>query len=153
MKNSKKHHNKLLSLAKYNSLLIPEQRQFLYDNGQENFDCIKNMLQEGEFRKTNHICGAVRLLYMLRGFDRNDDFIKIATELINDENIQIRSYCFNLLVVLTAENFREITDEFDKGDINEKIIPILRIALKQGVSIDSAELVKKLLVRNWAKGA
>jgi len=142
---SKKHRNKLSNLVKSNKPLTSAQRQFLYDKGQNNFDAVRNMLFESEPCKMNHKCSAIRILYMLRVFDRHEDFIKIVTELISDESIGVRSCCFNLLVVLAAESLRKMTNEFDKPFIEKKIIPVINMAVKQGVSTDSVELAERLL--------
>lgn len=149
---SEKHRNRLLNLVRSDSSPTPEQRAFLYNRGQENFDAVRDMLRRGELRRMNHISGAIRILYMLRVFDRHEDFVRAAAGFVHNANIGIRSCCFNLLAVLAAENLRKMTEEFDRTFVEKEIIPLIRTAADRGVSPDSAELAQRLLDTDAFRG-
>ncbi len=143
---SKKHKNKLLNLVRYQGILSVEQKNFLCNKGEANFDIIENMFQVGTLTKPKEIWGALRLLTILRYFNRTEEFLNIVYKFINDEEISIRSYCCTILLTICTVNLEGLSKEFEKSFIIEKIFPILQQAKEKGINSDINELVEKLFL-------
>ncbi len=143
---SKKHRNKLMNLVRYQGILSVEQKKFLCNKGETNFDIIKNMLHEGILTKPKEVWGALRILTFLRYFNRKDDFLNVVYKFILDEDISIRSYCSTLLQMISTLTLEDLSREFEKSFIIEKIFPVLRQAKEKGINSDINELVDKLLL-------
>lgn len=140
---SKKSFNKLNDLVNTNKTLSLNQKNILYENGEKNYESIKELLMAGVIYEPNQKHNAIQILYILRGFKGIEDFLEIVLCFIEDEDIKIRSCCFNLLTVLAAENLRGLTHEIDENNINQRVIPALKKALKKGVLPNSLEFSKR----------
>jgi len=140
---SKKSFNQLNELVNTNKTLSLNQKNILYENGEKNYESIKELLMEGLIYKPNQKYNAIQILYILRGFKGIEEFLEVVLYFIEDEDIKIRSCCFNLLIILAAENLRGLTHEIDENNINQKVIPALKKALNKGVLPNSLEFSKK----------
>jgi hypothetical protein len=142
---SKKHRNILINLVQKKNPLDLEEKKFLGAKGEINFDEIKKMLLENKFQKTGHKWGAIRILALLRNFNRNKEFLEIVKKFIFDEDVEIRSYCLNLLVMRYEQYSKEVKNNQNVFLSKEELTLILMEAKKMGVNTESLKVAEKYI--------
>lgn len=141
----KKQLNKILNLIKKKKPLELEEKKFLYEYGEINFDIIADVLKEDKFQKMHHKRGAITLLYHLRNFNRNKEFLGIVKEFLFDNDINVRSYCFAVLTTLIKISEMECNGELQSILKKNEIYMLLKEAREKGINTDTIEMAEKFL--------